>query len=469
MAMLDPGQAATIAHGAWVEGQPDAPLTTFAIDSRVLEPGQTFVALRTHRADGHDFIAAAAARGALAALVEKPDHSVALPQLAVSDSWQAFRSLARVWRQRFKGPVIGITGSVGKTTVKELLGSVMGSQWFRTRDNLNNTLGVPLSLLELDSRHDAGAIIEAGINMPGEMQLLADIIDPDLALVTAVGPAHLEQLGSIEGVAAEKAKLAAAVRPGGVAVIRGQLLQHAAFRQLPDNVRVHAVCLDEAEARLAGEAGAPHVTIYHYKWAENANSRGMGGLRAGAPMPAGTFRFRAGSPGMVSNLALVVHTGLHLGVPPHTLQACLDSWRPFRHRGETWRHGKATFYIDCYNANPASMADSVQRFKILFAGKPQLYVLGSMDELGEESAQWHRATARGLDLPQGSRVWLLGHGANAMREGLIAGGLKSDQITAVANPGSLQDELRAFEGAVFLKASRSSRLESLIPEGARRC
>jgi UDP-N-acetylmuramoyl-tripeptide--D-alanyl-D-alanine ligase len=269
MATLDPGQAATIAHGAWVAGHPDAPLTSFAIDTRILETGQTFVALKTDRADGHAFLQDATANGAIAAIVERPDHAVALPQMVVEDSRKALQSLARVWRQRFAGPVIGITGSYGKTTVKEMLGTVLGSQWGRTRGNLNNTLGVALSLLELDSRHDAGGIIEAGISAPGEMGLLADLIDPDAAIITEIGPAHLQGLGDVDGVAAEKALLALAVRPGGNLVLPGRLLRFAAFRGIPDSIRVHAVCLGEDDESAARAAGLDHVTISHYNWTEN--------------------------------------------------------------------------------------------------------------------------------------------------------------------------------------------------------
>lgn len=469
MATLDPKEAATIAHGAWAEGQPASPLTSFAIDSRTLQPGQTFVALKTGRRDGHAFLEQVRDKGALCAIVAQPDHSVQVPQLVVEDPLSALHSLARVWRQRFQGPVIGITGSYGKTTVKEILGTVMGAHWFRTYANLNNTLGVPLSLLELDSRHDAGAIIEAGINMTGEMDILADLIDPDIALVTAVGPAHLERLGDLDGVAREKARLATGVREGGHVILPASLLRFPAFREIPESIKVHAIAINEMDADIGAAQESANVTIYHYKWTEDKHSRGMGRLETGAPLPTGLFTFRAGSPGMVSNFALVVHTALHLHVPARTLQACLDGWRPFLHRGQTLRTGQLHIYADCYNANPGSMLDSVSRFKNLFAGQPQLYVLGSMDELGAQSAKWHRDTARRLELPAGSQVFLLGHGAEAMREGLMEAGFRQDLIRMEHDLDRIREATEEFSGAVFLKASRSCGLEALIPEGAQPC
>ncbi|HKJ89797.1 MAG TPA: Mur ligase family protein, partial [Oceanipulchritudo sp.] len=185
MAHLEAKQAEAITHGSWSEGQPAGPLTSFSIDTRTLEPGETFVALKTDRRDGHTYLWEAARRGALAALVETPQEGIELPQLVVGDTWQALQALGGLWRQQFERTVAGITGSYGKTTVKELLGRVLGSHWYRTPGNLNNRLGVPLCLLELDRRQHAGAIIEAGISGPGEMEVLAGMMDPDLAIVTA--------------------------------------------------------------------------------------------------------------------------------------------------------------------------------------------------------------------------------------------------------------------------------------------
>jgi UDP-N-acetylmuramyl pentapeptide synthase len=385
----------------------------------------------------------------------------------VEDPLNSLHSLARYWRQRFPRPIVGITGSYGKTTVKEMLGTVMGSQWFRTYANLNNTLGVPLTLLELDAHHDAGAIVEAGINDVGEMQLLADLIDPELAIITAVGPAHLERLGSLEGVAREKSLLAKGVRPGGQVILPVELLQYEAFREIPDTINVQAVCLGKEIPE--GLQSLPNVTFYHYNWTEDETSRGMGHLQPDGSMPAGAFSFMAGSPGMVANLALVVHTALYFRVPEGTLQACLDSWRPFLHRGEVFSHHKLRLYVDCYNANPGSMLDSVRRFKNLFADQSHLYVLGSMNELGEESRKWHRETGANLELPQDASVYLLGHGAAWMREGLQEVGFPDENIRILDELEELRKVIHAFTGAVFLKGSRSYGLETLVPEGAQPC
>lgn len=465
--MLDAKELAVIGHGRWVQGVPTQGLSRFTLDSRILEPGEVFIALKTDRRDGHSYLDDAHRKGAVAAFVEQPDRSLDLPQLVVPDTYAFLRSIARIWRQRFSRPVVGITGSFGKTTVKELLGTVMGNQWYRTRGNLNNTLGVPLSLLELDDHQHAGAILEAGINQPGEMAILADLIDPDLALFTGVGAAHLEGLGDLDGVAREKALLGSGVRPGGLVVLPVGLLRYAAFQQIPASIRLQAVSLDKGGA--FDPVMRENVALFYYKWTDLPDRPGHGLLETVPPLPPLQVLFPAGSPGMVSNLALVVHTALQLGVPRHTLEACLESWRPFRHRGECYRHGERIFYVDCYNANPASLLDSVQRFKNLFAGQRQLYVLGSMDELGPESERWHRETASRLDLPEGARVFVVGHGAAALASGLESAGFSAESFQSVEDLEAIRGHLTGFAGAVFLKGSRSQALETLLPAGARKC
>ena len=464
MAFLDPDEAATIAQGSWAVDRPVSPLTSFSIDTRTLEPGETFVALRSPRADGHAFLNQAYRYRAAAALVEKPDEAVPIPQLVVRDSLQALQSLALDWRRRFHGPVIGITGSYGKTTVKEMLGTVLGTQWFRTRGNYNNHIGVPLSLLELDPRRHAGGILEAGINDCGEMDLLAGLIRPDMAIITAVGPAHLERLGSLEGVAREKALLAKAVGPGGHVFLPAELLGYAPFREIARDVRIHALLGPGQQADRSWEA-MENVTIYHYDWTETTDSRGTGELTTCSPMAPGNFSFRAGSPGMVSNLALVVHTLLHLGVPADTLQVRLDAWQPYRQRGEIIHHGETVFYVDCYNANPGSMLDSARRFAKSFPDRRHAYVIGSMNELGGEAAFWHRQTAREMEIQEGAPLYLVGEWAGALADGFLDRGIAAERIHTTGDLSALKAELAAFAGAVFLKGSRSLGLETILPEG----
>jgi UDP-N-acetylmuramoyl-tripeptide--D-alanyl-D-alanine ligase len=211
----------------WTEGQwttlPGSPIKGFGVDTRTLQAGEVFVALRTERRDGHDYLADARARGAAAAMVSRVVADP-LPQLVVADPLTALRSAAAGWRARFPGRVVGVTGSVGKTSTKEFLAHLLGAAAFVTEANLNNLIGVPLMLLRIDPARHRFAVIEAGMSVPGELGLSAQALRPHLAIVTAVAAVHLEGVGSLAGVAREKASLVTALAPQGRAVLPASLL-----------------------------------------------------------------------------------------------------------------------------------------------------------------------------------------------------------------------------------------------------
>ena len=213
MPEFPPSLLAAWTGGRWT-AQPVSSLSGFTIDTRQLRSGQVFVALKTGKRDGHDFLATAEMSGASAAIVSTPAEGLRLPQLVVADPLKAFHAIAREHRRLFKGPVIGISGSAGKTSTKNLLALLLGGAEagvLATEGNLNNHLGVPLTLTRLDPSAHHFAVVEAGISAPREMAPLAAMIEPDIAIVTLVAPAHTAELGGLGGVAAEKAVLPAAV------------------------------------------------------------------------------------------------------------------------------------------------------------------------------------------------------------------------------------------------------------------
>jgi UDP-N-acetylmuramoyl-tripeptide--D-alanyl-D-alanine ligase len=428
--------------------------------------GETFVALRGESADGHDHLVSAMKRGAVAALVERPRAEASLPQLIAKDSLCALQRIATAARGEFTGPVVGVTGSFGKTTVREMLGCALGGGWYRTRENFNNHIGLPLSLLELVVVEGAeGAVLEAGINRAGEMELLAGILQPDHAVITGVGPAHLEQLGDLDGVAREKARLAAAVPAGGIVVLPLELLRYAPFREAVAGKRAIALA-DEKEEIPSGLPGS--VAIYHYNWTDDSGPE-EGVLTMETPSFRGRLRFAAGSRGMVRNLALVTAMAGALGREADAIREGLAAWQPFRQRGEVRELGKRSYYVDCYNANPASMIDSMERFTRRFADRRHFYVLGGMEELGPAAADWHRDTARRLPLVPGHPVALVGEAAAWYREGLAQRTDGPWRPRVVDDVDDLGADLDNFEGAVFLKGSRRHALERLLPEEARSC
>ncbi|HVT74388.1 MAG TPA: Mur ligase family protein [Lacunisphaera sp.] len=481
---------------AWTGGRwtrlPGGPLRGFTQDTRQLAPGQVFVAVRTDKRDGHDFLGEALQRGAAAALTARKVAGIELPQLVVADPLAAFQRIAREHRREFHGVVVGITGSVGKTSTKDLLALLFGgggpvssqpaqpetgstedtgpapateghpgkpataadgligglSPVLKTEGNLNNHLGVPLTLTRLDPAVHRFAVIEAGISGPDEMAPLAEMIEPDHSIVTLVGPAHLEKLGSLAGVAREKARLPAANRPGGVAVFPFSCWEHEPFRLLANPLVV-----------VPDHHAAPHLPARSVRF--NVNHRPD---RTEVTFESRRrFTLRRVSTGMAQNAALALALASDLGVGDAVLQARLADWQPSKWRGELMHVGEMVVYRDFYNANPASMADAIDAFHGSVSTElPRLYVLGCMEELGPAAATYHQEVGRMLRLRRGDLLFVIGDQAGALRAGLLENGNDAAQVLVVDDLAPVRERLAGFAGAVFLKGSRRYQLESVF-------
>jgi UDP-N-acetylmuramoyl-tripeptide--D-alanyl-D-alanine ligase len=440
---------ATWTGGSW-SPFPGTAITGFSQDTRTLAAGQVFVALRTEKRDGHDFLGEAAARGAAGALVGRRVAGTSLPQLLVADPLAAFQTIAREHRREYHHPVIGITGSVGKTSTKDLLAVLLGGapRVLATEGNLNNHLGVPLTLTRLDPAIHRAAVIEAGISAPGDMHPLAAMIEPDHAVVTLVAPAHLEKLETLDGVAAEKVTLLTGVRPGGLQVFPISCWRHPAFRDLPGALIL--VPENEGMTRVTGRT--VKFNVFHRP--ERTEIR-LDGRR--------TFVLRRVSSGMAQNAALALALAGELGVGDADLQARLGGWQPSKWRGEQRTVGGAHVYCDFYNANPASMADAIDAFNgAVGPDQPRLDVLGCMEELGPDAAEYHRQLGRTLHLRRGDHLYVIGAEAAALRAGLLENGNDPAQVEVITTLGPVQERLAGFTGAVFLKGSRRYRLETIL-------
>lgn len=444
---------------AWTGGRwtalPVSPLSGFTMDTRALRAGQVFVALKTDKRDGHAFLAAAHAAGASAALVATPDPSLALPQLVVADPLAAFQAIARAHRLTFRGPVIGISGSAGKTSTKNLLALLLGGEGsgvLATEGNLNNHIGVPLTLTRLDPAVHTAAVIEAGIAAPGEMAPLAAMIEPDVALITLVAPAHTQELGGLEGVAREKAVLPAAVRPTGLAIFPKQCAEFAPFRDLD----VRQLVVERAE--VVRPAEPPKDKVY-FTITQRGDSTAIA-LAYGQPPPL-VFTFRRVTDGMAQNAVLAICAALWLGTSRELIQQRLDAWQPAKLRGELRRENGRLLYLDCYNANPASMADALVTFHAIApAAEPRLYVIGCMEELGAEAPAYHRALGASLNLRSQDRLFVIGTQAAEVLAG--AGG--RGEIVPSLEPVSAC--FADWRGAVFVKGSRRYHLETMLEPGS---
>ena len=440
---------ATWTGGSWTR-LPGGALTGFTQDTRRLAPGQGFVALKTGQRDGHDFLDEAQGRGAAAALVAREITGSVLPQLVVADPLTAFQQIAREHRREFHGTVVGVTGSVGKTSTKDLLALLLGGSpdVLATEGNLNNHIGVPLTLTRLDAATHRAAVVEAGINMTGEMAGLAEMIEPDHSVVTLVAPAHLEKLGSLAGVAVEKSRLPAANRPGGVAVFPVACWAYESFRTLANPL----VLVPENEGMTPVAGRTVKFNVFHRP---DRTEVTLAGQRR--------FALRRVSAGMAQNAALALVLAAELGVGDAALQSRLAAWQPSQWRGELRQSGETTVYCDFYNANPASMTDAIDAFNgAVRADLPRLYVLGSMEELGADSAAYHRQLGRTLHLRRGDFLFAIGSQSAALVEGLRENGNDPAQFTVLTDLSPVRERLTDFKGAVFLKGSRRYQLETVL-------
>ncbi len=438
----------------WRGGNVPGKIAGAAIDTRKILPGEIFVAIKTANRDGHDFLATARERGAAGALVSRFVPEVAFPQIVVPDTVAALQELAKAHRRenfRVGKTVIGVTGSVGKTSTKDLLALIFSQEatTLATEKNLNNTLGVPLTLLKLDPEIHRFAVVEAGMSVPGELGVSADMIFPDIALITNVRPAHLEGLGTMENIAREKASLAAALAPGGNAVFPPELLKYEAFQPY------EGCAVSVASLRDIGESFD--------------DATGTSLLRREIDIGNRKFIVRDVSRGLAENAVLAIRAALHGGVSPEKIQAALDAWKPSANRGEVReRADGGKIFVDCYNASPASMADSTESFAKRFpatAGTPRLFVLGGMGELGSQSAELHFGVGQKLPLcAKTDTLALFGGDAAEIGKGAVASGFPKERIRVFDDIDELRAFVAAFRGNVMLKGSRAFALERAIPE-----
>jgi UDP-N-acetylmuramoyl-tripeptide--D-alanyl-D-alanine ligase len=375
--------AGGVLHGA------DAPFAEVVIDSRRVGRGDLFVALRGLRADGHDFIAAAAAAGASAALVAR-HVDAPLPQIIVPDVETALGAAARAWRASYHGVVVGVAGSNGKTTTKEILAAILAQvgPTLATRGNLNNQLGVPLTLLRLTAEQRA-AVIEIGANHPGEVAALAELARPDIGLVTNAGAEHLEGFGSIEGVARAEGELFAALTATGTAVVNGDDAFAALWR-------------DMTRARVVSFGFALTAPVRAEQLSLDVDQRGFV-TRFDLIAPAGRRRVELALAGRhnVQNALGAAAAALAAGAGLEQVAAGFAAMRAVAGRLQLrLARGGAWLIDDSYNANPTSVHAGIDVLAGL-AGRRWL-VLGDMAELGAHAEASHReagryARARGIE------------------------------------------------------------------------
>jgi UDP-N-acetylmuramoyl-tripeptide--D-alanyl-D-alanine ligase len=455
MMLLSEAAAAT---GATLRGN-DIAFDSVGTDTRALAPRALFVALKGDRFDGHDFIPQATEHGAIAVMVQETgarteDGNDRIPRLVVDDTRKALGRLAAHWRGRFTMPLVALTGSSGKTTVKEMLAGILheacadssrnldrDSCVLATRGNLNNDIGVPLMLLELKPEHRY-AVIEMGMNHAEEIRYLARLAAPDVALVNNAGRAHMEFLGSEEAIARAKGELFEELKADGTAVINADDRFAGLWRELAGR---------RAQIDFGTERPAAVTAAYtlHYLESEIV-----------VRMPKGEAGTTLRAPGLhnVKNALAAAAAATALDIAPQTVAAGLGRFRGIRGRSQKKvGRGGATLIDDTYNANP----DSVRAAIALLAQAPgtRLLVLGDMGELGRDAPRFHAeigeaARAAGLE-----RLFTLGElSANAAR----AFGAGARHFPRIEDLIAGIENLLAPEVTVLVKGSRFMRMERVV-------
>jgi UDP-N-acetylmuramoyl-tripeptide--D-alanyl-D-alanine ligase len=407
-------------------------------DARRVEPGQLFCALPGERHNGHEFLQQAREAGAAAALVSR-EVDDALPQLLVEDVRAAMGQVAHAWRTSLDVQVVGITGSNGKTTVKEMVAAILSTQGatLATEGNYNNELGVPLTLARLSPEHRF-AVVEMGCNRPGDIAYLAELAVPDVGVVTNAGPAHLERLGSVEGVARTKGEMFAALPDDGTAVINADDRFAPLWRDLAGDRRIISF----------GTEGSANVS----------GILSMG--RALVNTPQGDFDFAPALPGRHNfyNALAATAVAVALEVPLDAVAEVLSTMQSLPGRLQIRRHPDGWQLVDdTYNANPASLYAGLQVLAEM--GGEHWLALGDMGELGPDGAQLHAEmgqTARDLGV---SRLFTIGELARASTDAFDGDARHFESVDALVE--GLKSALTPGV-TCLVKGSRSMGMERVV-------
>lgn len=416
-------------------------ITSVERDSRQIKPGSLFLAIPGTKVDGHDFIAQCYADGAICAICEKAPENAEKPYILVPSTLQAVKKIAKAYREKFDIPVIGVSGSVGKTSTKEMLYAVISQKYktHKTQGNLNNELGVPLTLLSMPADTEA-AVIEMGISGFGEMTRLSEMVQPTICVLTIIGSCHLEQLGDRDGVCRAKTEMFTHARENAEYILNG------------DDDKLNQITAVNGKKPIF--FGLMAENRYHAHNIKNSGEDGVSctlsfdGKELDVVIPAiGTY--------MVSNALAAVAAGRLLGLSDEQLINGVQAYKTVGSRANVIKTGKIRIIDDCYNANPTSVKASIDTLKN-FSGR-KVAILGDMKELGKDELKLHFETgkyakAQGIDL-------IIGVGPLALELAKGAEGLwfaSIDELDADIN------SLIKNKDTVLVKASHSMQFEKIV-------
>lgn len=422
-----------------LQGDEHIEFTGVSIDTRTIQPGDVFFALPGNRVDGHQFVPEAFKKGAVAVVVSKDN---GFPSICVRDTLQAIQKLARWHRTNIKSQVFAITGSCGKTTTKELISAVLAKKYkvVASRGNYNNELGCPLSLLQMDEDTDWG-VIEMGAGKAGDIAELSAIAYPDESVITTIAPAHIERLGSLEGIAREKSNIAKCLPPWGYFYVNmdnpycvsigNRIIANRIYYGKKGDVRlksVRKISLEEMEVEIE---------------------------------PVGKLRLPLCSSSLLSNFLLAVAVSLKHKIPIDEQTLAEAYYKAGRIK--TYQVGHFTIIDDSYNANPASMKSALEYLQLTGVEGYRCAVLGDMLELGEESEKYHYLLGKQVGECGVDVLFLYGNYAQEVQRGALEAGVKS--VTVCSNHDEIGNkiiEMLPPLSRILVKGSRGMTMEKVI-------
>lgn len=444
--------------GILTRGEPESTFEGVSTDSRQLQQGNLFLCLRGENFDGHRFLAAAAAAGAAGFVIQKNAGKDLVaaeekrPVILVENTLQALGEIAGFWRRKLNVPVIAITGSSGKTTTKEMVAGILGlsKNVLKTEGNLNNQIGLPLTLLRLTPRHDV-AVVEMGTNMPGEIGCLTRIAGPDIGLITNIGAAHLEKLKSLAGIRKEKGALFENMNRAGIAVINrdDKSLEFLSSRWQGRRISFgwkHRADVSAREVRKAGPVGIA--------------------FRLTAGQADRPVRMRVSGRHNLYNALAAAAVSVAYGADLDSICLGLESFRGISGRFEILELQNGAHVIDdSYNANPVSVRAALKALKELRGGADSTVILGDMLELGSRAAAWHRKIGRQVAESGVKNLLVMGDYSRDTATGAMESGMAAAGILYCESPeqvrGHLESSLKAGDW-VLVKGSRKMKMERMV-------
>jgi len=428
----------------------DMILTGISTDSRNIDPGCLFIPIKGEKFDGHDFIAGAFENGAAASLTNRDIRNFPGKILIrVDDTLKALHKIAASYRDRFDIPFVGITGSVGKTSTKEMVACALGARYnvLKNEGNLNNEIGVPLTMFRLGTDHEA-AVVEMGMSSFGEIRALTGIVRPQVGIITNIGMSHIEKLGSRQNILKAKLELLEGMPPDGLLILNGDDVMLSGVRGLL-KIRTVSYGLDES-------------LDYH---AGNIRSRGENGIDFDITIGNSEYTVHVPAPGVhnVYNALAALAAGCELRIPPEELIRGIADYKPGKMRLNVIKSNGLTVINDAYNASPQSVKAAISVLDEVEAAR-RILVLGDMLELGEWSAEAHNETGVYVSGSKADVLITVGTAAADIIKGAVKAGFASDRVAALKSNDEAISYLKGCVkpgDAILVKGSRGMRMEEI--------